>query len=255
MTTTLLIKWMYGLAAAVLVVTVLTFWAHLGYFYLFFEDEYVQYNNPSVAVVTVRGPLDLVSDPTRGQVDASLVAGEIQRHSRNPDVEVIVLDIYSYGGKGVAGEMVMNALKRSPKKTIALLNENVISTGYLAATGADEIYASRFTTVGGIGVTSSYVNESGQNMREGREFVGVSSAPFKNLYNPYKPLTQAGRVEMQRVVDELHELFVATVAENRGLGIETVTELATGASFLPEEALEYGLIDGIGDMQLVLDRF
>ena len=244
----------YGLVAVVLAITVLTFWVHLGYFYFFFEEDQVQSAGSPVALVTVRGALDLVADPARDQIDATEIVEEIEWYSQNPDIEMIIIDMYSYGGRGTAGEMVMNALKRSPKKTVALLNENVISTGYLAATGADEIYASRFTTVGGIGVTSSFVSNSNQNISDGKEFVEVSSAPYKNLYNPDKPLTQADRVEMQRIVDELHQLFVETVSENRGLSVETVAELATGGSFLAEEALENGLIDGIGDLQLVLDK-
>jgi len=44
----------------------------------------------------------------------------------------------------------------------------------------------------------------------------------------------------------IHENFITTVSENRGIALEKVRAMADGSTVLGEQAKELGLIDGIG---------
>jgi len=172
----------------------------------------------------------------------------INQAEQDDAIKAIVLEVDSYGGWPVAAEEVANALRRAQKPTVALIREGGLSAAYWAATGADTIFASKNSDVGSIGVTMSYLSYTRQNQEQGIEYVLLNSGKFKDTGDPNKPLTAEERTLMQRDIDIIYENFVQTVAQNRGLEVKTVRNLADGSSVLGEMALEKGLIDQIGSI-------
>src|SRR3989338_3767651 len=143
-------------------------------------------------------------------------------------------------------EIIANAVKNSVLPSVGLIREAGTSGGYLVATGADTIIASPFADVGSIGVTMSYVENWGQNEKEGLRYVSLSSGEYKASGDPNKPLTPAERSLAERDLKIYHEQFVKEVAENRGLSIEEISKLADGSSMPGSLALENKLIDALG---------
>lgn len=175
----------------------------------------------------------------------------IQEYNKVDSVKAIILEIDSYGGYPVAGEEVANALKNAKKPTVVLIRSAANSAAYMAASGADRIFASKNSDVGGIGVTMSYLDNSKQNNQEGLTFVPLSAGRFKDVGNPGRPLSQEEKNLLMRDVNIMHKNFIKLVAENRKLDIEKVSKLADGSSMLGEMALENGLIDEVGGMREV----
>jgi len=151
----------------------------------------------------------------------------------------------------VASQEVAMALKTATKPTVALIRQYGASGGYLAATGADTIFASPFSDVGSIGVTMSYLSNYNKNSKEGLNYVQLSSGKFKDTGDPDKQLSNEERAYLMRDVLKMHELFVKEVAENRKLSIEQVNKLADGSTMLGEAALAKGLIDKLGTFKNV----
>lgn len=165
----------------------------------------------------------------------------------DPSVEGILIRIDSPGGAPVASEVLSDAIKGLSLPTAALIREYGMSGGYLAATGADTIFASPLSDVGSIGITMSYLENVAKNTKEGLRYVPLSSAPFKDSGDPNKPLTAAERALFERDLKIYHDVFVKKVAENRGVPVEAIEKLADGSSMPGELALEHGLIDAIGN--------
>jgi len=140
-------------------------------------------------------------------------------------------------------------LKNSRLPNVALIREIGTSGAYLAATGADTIYASPFSDVGGIGITMSYLDNSQKNSFEGLQYQELTSAPFKDYGSPDKPLTEAERALFQRDLAEYHNTFVAQVASNRNISTTEVERLADGSALPGTLALEEGLIDHLGNQE------
>ena len=232
-------------------ITIAAFWTAVGYSLTGYEDIPCTYGE-NVGIVSMYGVIDLYDDPEYGVISVDPIVGAIDDLSANDDIETIVLEIYSPGGLASAGELVMNALMRSPKNTVALIKEDGASAAYLAATGADTIYATRLSQAGSIGVTASYLDSSEKNAKEGVRFVELSSGKFKDMYNPDKPMTEEEKAKFMEAVNKTHAIFVDMVAENRGIPREDVQKMADGTSFLADEALERKLIDKIGDLDTVL---
>jgi len=181
------------------------------------------------------------------------IAWYIDSSDKDEAIKAIILEIDSWGGGPVASEEVADALKRAQKPTVAFIRSVGTSGAYWAASGADIIFASANSDVGGIGVTMSYIDYAKNNQKEGFTYNQLSSAKFKDYGDPEKPLTYDEKQLLMRDINILHENFVKAVAENRELDLAEVQKLADGSSVLGEKALEQGLIDRIGGYYDVVD--
>lgn len=200
----------------------------------------------------MHGVLDLVDDPIRQTLVADQVIAKIVEYDNNPEIEVILLDVYSTGGVMTAGDEVRQVVASTSKPVIAVVREEVLSAGYLAVVPADEIYAGKYSLVGSIGISGSYVSEENKNQAEGITFVEIASAPHKDMLNPNRPMTAKEQSQMQDLVDQNHDLFVQAIAKHRGLTSDEVEVIADGSIYSAVQAKELGLVDEISSKQDVI---
>lgn len=201
---------------------------------------------PIVGDITTIGSSESGSDPV---VNSDEILATLRMAEQEPEVAGILVRIDSLGGGPVAAEVIADTLKRSSKPTVAVIREYGDSGGYLIATGAETIIASPFSDVGSIGVTMSYLENAGQNTRDGLSFVQLSSGKFKDTGNPNKPLTEDERLLYERDLKIYHDAFVQKVATNRDLPLATIAKLADGSSMPGALALQNKLIDILGDQE------
>jgi protease-4 len=179
------------------------------------------------------------------------VTQAIRQAAADSNIKAIVLEIDSYGGSPVGGQEMELALKHAQKPTVALIRQSGDSAAYMAATGADIIFASIFSDVADIGITQSYVDNSKQDVANGLTFDQLSIGKYKDMFNPDKPLTADERTLAMKELQVSYENFVKIVAENRHMSIDKATALANGASMTGEEGVQAGLIDKIGTIDNV----
>jgi len=184
--------------------------------------------------------------PLVNEVASESIMGMINSAEEDENIKAILLEVDSYGGLPVAGEEVAKAMKNTTKPTVTMIRSAGTSAAYWAATGADIIFASRNSDVGGIGVTMSYVDNVTQNKNDGLTYNSLSTGKYKDYGDPNKPLTVEEKQLFQRDLNILHQNFIEAVAESRNLDIKTVAKLADGSTMLGAMALENGLIDRIG---------
>jgi len=208
----------------------------------------------NIAVIPIEGEIVSVGSDVIDEngfeyitTSADKFASDIRRAEADVHIVGILIRIDSGGGSPVASEVMMDALKATPLPSVALIREIGSSGAYLAATGADIIYASPFSDVGSIGVTMSYLEKVEQNKRDGLDFVSLSSAPYKDTMNPNSFLTATEHALLTRDLDIYHKYFVELVATNRGITVQEVNRLADGSSMPGALALDTRLIDAIGN--------
>jgi protease-4 len=176
------------------------------------------------------------------------VTAAIRQASADPSIKAIVLEVDSYGGSPVGGQEIELALKRAQKPTVALIRDNGDSAAYMAATGADVIFASVFSGVGDIGITQSYVDNAQQDVTNGLTYNQLSVGKYKDMFSLDKPMTADEKALAMKELQIGYQNFVQIVADNRHMSIERATALANGASLMGGEALQDGLIDKIGNI-------
>lgn len=212
-----------------------------------------EHEDCNVLIFRVKGYLStyMPAKPSDEEFDVSsseeIVYG-IMEAQDDSDIKAVLLAIDSGGGDPVAGEEIASALKNFDKLSVAIIRSIGASSAYWAATGADKIFASKISDVGGIGVTMSYLDESIKNIKEGYTYTELSSAKHKNLGDPSRPITSEEKAIILSDLHKVHDVFVQDVATNRKMEVADVRKLANGLSYTGEDALKFGLIDEIGDI-------
>jgi protease-4 len=172
----------------------------------------------------------------------------IEEASRDASARAMLLVIDSPGGSVAGGEALHSALKRfaEQKPLVALMGGTAASAGYMIAMPAQHVLAREATVTGSIGVLLQSFDVSELMARLGVRPDILATGPFKAQPNPFQPLTDQGRAEMMRVLEDLHSQFIAMVAAGRRMDEARVRALADGRVFTGRQALPLGLIDAIG---------
>ncbi|PIT91242.1 hypothetical protein COU17_01280 [Candidatus Kaiserbacteria bacterium CG10_big_fil_rev_8_21_14_0_10_49_17] len=211
----------------------------------------------TVAGINIHGDIYTYYDVESMSVD-DVISSEYVQYllevaEYTPHIEAILLEIDSYGGMPVAAHEIVSAINHTVSvPVIAQIRGAGLSAAYWVASAADVVFASELSDVGAIGVTQSYTDQSTANRQSGITFNSLSTGKFKDILNPEKPLTYEERRILERDLAITHDVFVRSVAENRGMSVGEVQALSDGSSMLGSLAKEKGLIDEIGDYYDVL---
>jgi signal peptide peptidase SppA len=186
-----------------------------------------------------------------GQTSYEGIAAQIEAAAKDPSVRGLALEIDSFGGEvaGVFDLADQIRAVRATKPVWAFVAEHAFSAGYALASQADRILLPRTGTVGSIGVVVMHADLSGQLDQDGVRVTLIHSGQHKVDGNPYEPLPEAVRDDIQREIDVLRFLFAETVAAGRAGRLSQEAALATeAATFRGTDAVAAGLADEVTDL-------
>lgn len=186
-----------------------------------------------------------------GQTSYEGISTQVQAAAYDPSVRAVALEIDSFGGE-VAGVFDLadqiRALRRN-KPVWAFVAEHAFSAGYALASQADRILLPRTGSVGSIGVVVMHADLSGQLDQDGVRVTLIHSGQHKVDGNPYEPLPEGVRDDIQREIDVLRFLFAETVAAGRAGRLSQEAALATeAATYRGTDAVAAGLADEVTDL-------
>lgn len=162
------------------------------------------------------------------------------------DIIAVLLEINSPGGTPVASERIAERFRNSDLPVVGLVGDMAASGGYMVAAATDYLLASAMSSVGSIGVTMSYLEESRKNEEDGITYVELTSGKFKDAGSPNRPLTDEERELFESDLQIMHDRFVDMISEYRNIERYLVADLADGSTMPGARALENNLIDSIG---------
>ena len=187
-----------------------------------------------------------------GQTSYEGIAAQIDAAAGDPSVRGLALEIDSFGGE-VAGIFdLADRIRaiRASKPVWAFVAEHAFSAGYALASQADRILLPRTGAVGSIGVVVMHADLSGELDQDGVRVTLIHSGRHKVDGNPYQPLPDAVRDDIQREIDVLRFLFTQTVAAGRAERLSQEAALATeAATYRGADAVTAGLADEVIDLQ------
>lgn len=175
----------------------------------------------------------------------------------DPEVSGILFDVDSPGGQvdGVPEMAAEIRAARGQKPMLALSNTDAASAAYWLATAADELWVTPSGQVGSVGVFSAHEDLSAAMEMEGVKTSLISAGKYKVEGNPFEPLTDDARAEMQSKVDEYYGMFVTDLARNRGTDASTVRkDYGEGRMLTAKKAVAAGMADRIGTFDQAVDR-
>ena len=210
-----------------------------------------------VAIIPVSGPIFKYANMftmISGGSSLQILMRDFNTALENSDIKNIILNIDSPGGEVNGVSEFANAIydARSKKNIIAYVGGLGASAAYWIASSASQIIVDETAQVGSIGVVASYIDDSERMAKEGVKEIEIISSTSPNK-RP-NPASEDGRTVIQARVDAIQEVFVETVARNRGVTVETVLEdFGKGDVLIGKNAVQAGLADRLGSLEGIIE--
>lgn len=212
----------------------------------------------SIAVIQLKGPVIKNSQfcGPRGTLD---IANDFNRAKDNPNIIGAVFDLESGGGMALAVKPLADAMLsfREQKPIIGLGGDIVASAGYYLLAYCDEILMQHpRAIVGSIGTMMAFVDCQAMLEKQGVVFheIYATGSSLKNnttnqaLKGNYKPLIEG-------MLDPINSDFHADVKAQRAGKITTTEDsIFKGETFMASVAKEFGMVDGLGNLQDAVQR-
>ena len=205
---------------------------------------------PHTAVVEIKGEIAAGADASAEFVNAALRAAFEDEGSK-----AVVLLINSPGGSPVQAGMMNDEiirLKAKHKKPVyAVVEETCASAAYYVAVSADKIFVDKASIVGSIGVLMDGFGFTGLMDKLGVERRLLTAGENKGFLDPFSPQTDKQRAFAQVMLNQIHQQFISVVKTGRGARLKETPEMFSGLFWTGQQAIEIGLADQLGSLELV----
>lgn len=205
-----------------------------------FSTTFPALGSDRVGLIKIEGPIS--------NVDAWI--DEIEANRTDNSVGAVVLRINSPGGEVAPSQELYNAVTRlqQSKPVVASFGSVAASGGYYAAVPADTILANPGTLTGSIGVIFSFPTARELLEKIGLRYEVYKSGDLKDIGSFSRRPSEQDDAVFDALVADVYDQFVEAVMEGRGMTRSEVLPLADGRIFSGRQAVEVGLVDGLGDL-------
>jgi len=207
-----------------------------------------------IAIVYAEGTI--MSGPSGTGIVGSATFNDAMRTAReNGRIDAVVLRINSPGGSAAAADAMWREidLTAREKPVVVSMGDLAASGGYWIATAGDTIVADPQTLTGSIGVFGVLFNLGNFfDTKLGITTDNVRTSPYADMFSGMRPLSDHERGLLQHAVSQTYERFLEKVSESRGLSTAEIDEIAQGRVWTGQQALELGLVDVLGDLNVAV---
>ena len=172
-------------------------------------------------------------------------------------LKAVALVINSPGGSPAQSTLIADQIRRlAEEKEIPVytfIEDVAASGGYWLSLAGDEIYALPCSIVGSIGVISAGFGFQDLIARHGIERRVHTSGKDKGFLDPFQDEKPGDVKRLKSLQNDIHEQFKDWVRKRREGQIKAEEkDIFEGQFWSAPRALEYGLIDGLGDYKSIL---
>lgn len=205
-----------------------------------------------VAVLRLSGVIGKVSNVRTG-LNIETLNELIEKAFEIKKLVAVCLNINSPGGSPVQSELITKriiSLSKEKKIPVYSFIEDVAASGgYWLACAGKEIYASKSSIIGSIGVISTGFGFHEAIVKLGIERRVYTEGKNKSILDPFQPAQVTDIKIIKQLQKEIHEHFIDHVKTSR-IGKLTQDDdiLFNGEFWSGRSAVDFGLIDGIEDM-------
>lgn len=213
-----------------------------------------------VAVIRVHGTIapraEAIENSSSEGVGLDRVLSEFRTANADPNVSAIMLDIDSPGGAAQGTPEAWSEIRTTKTKPVVAQVTGMAASGALwLASAADEIAVTPSGTMGSVGAYSVHEDVSAQMEAEGIKTTIVSAGRYKVERNPFEPLSDEAKADMQERVNEIYDDFVSSLAKGRSTKVATVrSDFGEGRMLSAKKAVAVGMADGVATFQETIAR-
>lgn len=207
-------------------------------------------NDNKVGLIIAEGTILPGNQPT-GLIGGDSLQKLIKQARKDPHIKALVLRINSGGGSAFASEIIRQELlelKKSGKPIVVSMGTLAASGGYWIAADADEIWASKVTITGSIGIFGAIPTFDRSLASLGIFSDGTGTSPLASGLDLTKPLPEQLKSAIQQNVEHNYRHFIDIVATGRKMEKSKVENLAQGRVYDGQAAKDLGLVDQLGSL-------
>jgi signal peptide peptidase SppA len=211
---------------------------------------------PVVAVLRLSGVIGRAGR-FQSAIELGGLADHIETAFSMKGVSAVALAINSPGGAPAQANLVYARIRAFAAEkevpVIAFAEDVAASGGYWLACAGDEIYADENSILGSIGVISASFGFQELMAKIGVERRVHAQGDRKSMLDPFQPESDADLKRLNVIQKDIHANFKRLVHDRRGDRLKiSDRKLFSGDVWTGREALEAGLIDGLGELRDVL---
>ena len=214
-----------------------------------------------VAEIKVAGPLSdfqpgwsLLGKPRKS---AQSVISDIRKAGKDESIDCILLNIKPVGGTFLGGpsalvqeirDEIMRVRSQHDIAVVAFLEYGAGVQEYFLASACDRIMLHPSSGIEGLGNYVTVNRYTGTSEKLGIQWDYISAGKYKSTFHSIggPPLTDIQRAEVQELEDVIYDELIAAVTEGRGLSRSEAESVCDGRIFIPDKAVDAGLVDDIG---------
>ena len=205
---------------------------------------------PVVSVVRLQGII--AAQARGGALNDAALAGVMAKAFTKGKPVAVALAINSPGGSPSQSSLISARIRRLADekniKVYAFVEDVAASGGYYIASAADEIWVDRHSVVGSIGVVSAGFGFNELIERYGVERRVHTAGKSKTMLDPFRAEKPEDVARLKILQEHIHAEFIDHVRVRRGERLNDDMDLFTGDIWVGSNALETGLIDGVGHL-------
>jgi protease-4 len=225
----------------------------IGCLYLFSDlgSGDIENLGPHTALIEINGAIE--SD---GSGSAQSVIPALNRAFSDANAVGVIMRINSPGGSPVQAGMINDEMlrlrKEYPQKHLyVVVDEMCASGGYYIAAAADKIFVNKASVVGSIGVLMDGFGFTSLMEKAGVERRLMTAGENKGFMDPFSPHSEKQKAFSQAMLNDIHQQFIDVVRKGRGARLKETPETFSGLFWIGSKAVEMGLADGFGSIDLV----
>lgn len=207
-----------------------------------------------IPLVRLQGVID--SDIRAGRLNIASVGPLLRRAFDVKSAPAVAIVVNSPGGSAVQSRLIAKYIRdlaaEKDKQVLVFTEDVAASGGYFIATAGDEIIADPSSIVGSIGVIMAMFGFVDAIAKLGIERRLYTAGKNKSTLDAFLPEKEEDVARIKQMENDIHEIFIDWVKERRGHKLKDDVDLFTGEFWTARRAIEYGLIDAIGDMHSTL---
>lgn len=206
------------------------------------------------------GDASIIDSDRATGIYTELVKRDFAKIKADDTIKNVVFRVNTPGGSVFASKVLGDqltdlVLSKGQSEVVFYFDQIVASGGLWAAYKTNNyVVGSPYGQTGSIGVIMSLPNYQGLADKVGYSETIIKSGPSKDIGNPLRPLGEDERKFLQGQVDTVYKEFIDVVAEGRELEQAKVEPIANGYVYENSEALKYGLIDELGQIDTAINK-
>ena len=190
------------------------------------------------------------------QANADNINSALRDAFEDKDTKGIILRMNTPGGSPVQAGYINDEIWRLREKypnikVYAVVVDACASAGYYIASAANKIYADKASLVGSIGVKVDSFGFVGTMKKLGVERRLITAGEHKGSMDPFSPLQDSDVKHLQSMLKGVHKQFIDVVKRGRGNKLKDDPNLFSGMYWNGDQAVELGLVDGLGSTSYV----